>query len=127
MLPRLPRPFARRDKTMNRLCQTLTYALGALALASTLAACDKEDPAQREACEAFAKHLAGVVADDQGGSVPQEQVDKMIASTTDKCVEAPPGKAEMDCAMAATDLDAMKACDPNFEPAEDAAPAEDAN
>ena len=108
-----------------RSIKTLTLALCALAFGTTLAGCDKEeDPAQRKSCEDLAKHISTLVQTSQGGTVPQEQVDKMVESTTEKCMEAPPEKAELDCAMAATDLAAMKACDPKFEPSE-AAAAED--
>jgi hypothetical protein len=90
----------------------------ALALTLLLAACDKEvDPAQKEACEKFAKHLAEVVQKEQGEEVPQEQVDKMVGTTVEQCLAAPPKDDEMKCAMAATDTKAMKACDPKAEKA----------
>ena len=90
--------------------------LGLLSCALLLGACDKEpDPAQKKSCEDFAKHLASVAQSDQGEEVPQEQVDKMVASTVETCLEGPPSEDEMKCAMAATDLDAMKACDPKAE------------
>lgn len=90
----------------------------ALALGSLLplVACDKEvDPAQKEACEKFAKHLAEVVQKEQGETVPQEQVDKMVGATVEKCLASPPKDDAMKCAMAATDSKAMKACDPAAE------------
>ena len=81
-----------------------------------LVGCDKEpDPAQKEACEKFAKHLAEVVQKEQGEQVSQEQVDKMVAATTEQCLAAPPKDDELKCAMAATDTKAMKACDPKAE------------
>jgi hypothetical protein len=93
----------------------ISKLIPALVLGSLLplVACDKEvDPAQKEACETFAKHLAEVVQTEQGETVPQEQVDKMVAATTEKCLASPPKDDEMKCAMAATDTKAMKACDP---------------
>jgi PBP1b-binding outer membrane lipoprotein LpoB len=77
-----------------------------------LGGCDKQpDPAQKDACEAFAKHLAEVVQSEQGETVPQEQVDKMVESTVAKCLESPPKDAELKCAMAAQTSEAMKACE----------------
>jgi hypothetical protein len=96
----------------------LSHLIPALALSALvpLAGCDKQpDPAQKEACEKFAAHLATVVQTEQGEEVSQEQVDKMLAATTEKCLETPPAEAEMKCAMAASDLKAMKACDPKAE------------
>jgi PBP1b-binding outer membrane lipoprotein LpoB len=75
----------------------------------------KEDPAQKEACEKFAKHLAEVVQKEQGEQVAQEQVDKMVEATVEQCLAAPPKEDEMKCAMAAMDTKAMKACDPKAE------------
>lgn len=81
-----------------------------------LVGCDKEaDPAQKEACEKFAKHLAEVVQKEQGEEVPKEQVDGMVEATVEKCLAAPPKDEEMKCAMAASDTKAMKACDPKAE------------
>jgi hypothetical protein len=94
----------------------ISKLIPALVLGSLLplVACDKKevDPAQKEACEKFAKHLAEVVQKEQGEAVPQEQVDKMVGATVEKCLAAPPKDDEMKCAMAATDTEAMKACDP---------------
>jgi hypothetical protein len=92
----------------------LSHLIPALLLSLvSLVGCDgKEvDPAQKEACEKFAKHLAEVVQTGQGETVPAEQVEKMVEATVGKCVEAPPEEAQMKCAMAATDLVAMKKCD----------------
>lgn len=87
-----------------------------LTAALPLFGCNKDpDPAQKEACEQFAKHLAEVVQNEQGEQVPQEQVDDMIEATVEKCLAAPPKDDEMKCAMAATDSKAMKACDPKAE------------
>lgn len=82
-----------------------------------LAGCDKKepDPAQKEACEKFAKHLAEVVQKEQGETVSQEQVDAMVGATVEKCLESPPKEDELKCAMAASDTKAMKACDPKAE------------
>lgn len=81
-----------------------------------LVGCDKEpDPAQKEACEQFAKHLAEVVQKEQGEEVPKEQVDKMVEGTVEQCLASPPKEEELKCAMAATDTKAMKACDPKAE------------
>jgi hypothetical protein len=77
-----------------------------------LGGCDKQpDPAQKDACEQFAKHLAEVVQTEQGEAVPQAQVDKMIEGTVAKCLESPPTDAELKCAMAAQTSEAMKACE----------------
>jgi hypothetical protein len=92
------------------------HLIPALALTTLLAACDKEpDPAQKEACEKFAKHLADIVQKEQGEQVPKEQVDKMVGATVEQCLAAPPKEDEMKCAMAATDTKTMKACDPKAE------------
>lgn len=92
---------------MNRL-----FVVPALALTLFASACDKEvDPAKKSACEEFAKHLAEVAQKDQGETVPQEQVDKMVEATVGTCLEHPPSDDAMKCAMAAQDLKAMKACD----------------
>ncbi len=96
----------------------LSHLIPALVVSALLplAGCDKEpDPAQKEACEKFAAHLAKVVEQDQGEEVPKEQVDKMLEATTEKCLESPPKDDQMKCAMAAQDLKSMKACDPKDE------------
>lgn len=92
--------------------------LAALTLTALLpfVGCDKgPDPAQKETCEKFAKHLAEIVQKEQGETVPQEQVDKMVDATIEKCLESPPKEDAMKCAMAAMDTKAMKACDPAAE------------
>ncbi len=92
----------------------LSHLIPALALVTLpLAGCDKEvDPAQKDACQAFATHLATVIQTEQGEQVPDAQVDKMVVATVETCLEAPPSDEQMKCAMAAQDLKAMKACDP---------------
>ncbi|MFO7564520.1 MAG: hypothetical protein R6X02_17880 [Enhygromyxa sp.] len=82
-----------------------------------LVGCDKQqpDPAQQEACEKFARHLATVVQIEQGEAVPQEQVDKMVEATVEQCLASPPTDEELTCAMAAQDIKTMKACDPAAE------------
>lgn len=96
----------------------ISQLIPALALTALLplVGCHKEpDPAQKEACEKFAKHLAEVVQKEQGEQVPKEQVDAMVEATVGQCLAAPPEAEEMKCAMAATDTKAMKACDPKAE------------
>jgi hypothetical protein len=89
----------------------------ALTLLLPLVGCDEKqpDPAQKQTCEQFAKHLAGVVQAEQGETVPQEQVDKMVAATVETCLASPPKDEELKCAMAAQDTKSMKACDPAAE------------
>jgi hypothetical protein len=93
----------------------------ALALGLFASACDKKvDPAQKQACEEFATHLADIVQKDQGEIVPADQVAKMFEATVGACLEHPPSAEEMKCAMAAQDLKTMKACDPEAEADADA-------
>lgn len=85
-----------------------------VALSLALAGCDKSlpDPAQKSACEGFAAHLATIVQTEQGETVPKEQLDAMLTATVEACLESPPSAEAMQCAMAALDTKAMKACDP---------------
>lgn len=96
---------------LSNLIPTLPLILALVTL--PLAGCkDGPTPEQKTACEEFAKHLAEVVQTQQGEQVPQAQVDKMLEATVDKCLEKPPKADAMKCAMAAQDLETMKACDP---------------
>jgi hypothetical protein len=89
-------------------------ALTLLVVALSLAGCDKSlpDPAQKSACEGFAAHLATIVQTEQGETVPKEQLDAMLTSTVEACLESPPSSEAMQCAMAALNTKAIKACDP---------------
>lgn len=64
-----------------------------------------------EGCEAFAEHLADVLAKEQGTKVAADVREKMVKKTVESCAAQPPDKAALDCAIKAETSAAMKACE----------------
>jgi hypothetical protein len=67
--------------------------------------------ADTKQCDAFAEHLADVVASETKEPIDPEMRGKMVKQTVDACVADPPSKQALDCALAAESSDAMKQCD----------------
>jgi hypothetical protein len=76
--------------------------------------------ADTKQCEAFAEHLAEVVASETKEPVDPDSArraewaevrGKMVKQTVDACVADPPDEQALDCALAAESSAAMKLCD----------------
>lgn len=76
--------------------------------------------ADTKQCDAFAEHLADVVASETKEPIDADSArraewaemrSKMVKQTVDACVADPPSKQALDCALAAESSDAMKQCD----------------
>ena len=81
-------------------------ALTALALLAFAPACDAE-----EKCEPLANHIVELVKASQPDATP-EAVEKAKKDTMAACAQEVPKPEVLACALAAKDLDALKACDP---------------
>jgi len=77
-----------------------------------LGGCDKPvDQVHKKSCEELAAHLAIVIQEEQGEKVPKEQVEKMIAATTEQCLGSEHQPAAIKCALAATSTKDIASCD----------------